>query len=302
MKIESHWYSLQPLTKLNSQVSAAPRFGSLLRITFNEEEIGYTDLHPWVEWGDQPLHEQMVALKAGTPTTLAEKAIGFAKIDAEARARGQSVLMGLPLLQNHSLVTDAHAVLPTELEGQIVKLKIGHDLDFEREWIKSFCAKPGLLRLDVNSSLTGPEFLQWISGFSDYECKKIDYIEDPCPFDLSVWQEALEKVQLAADREVAHESLRSSLVLISKPTAIETGVDPLDYKRVVFTHKMDHPLGARIAHFVASTFYHLHPEKKEICGLDPQNIFKATGFEGFEQGSGFGFDAVLPKLKWTTVV
>ncbi len=300
MKIESHWYSLQPAQKLNSQVGVSPRFGSLLRITFNEEEVGYTDLHPWPEWGDQPLHEQLKLLKAGTPTALAEQALNFARIDAEARARGRSVFSGLPVLQNHSLVTDCAVVLPTQFEGQIVKLKVGRDLEFEREWIKAFCAKPGLLRLDFNSSLQGADFLKWLSGFRDQELKKIDYIEDPCVFDLDIWSQALEKVQLAADLEVADESLRSSLVLIRKPTAIEM-VDPMEYKRVVFTHKMDHPFGARIALFVASTFYHLLPEKKEICGLDPQGVYAATGFEGAEEGSGFGFDSTLRDLKWTTL-
>ncbi len=300
MKIESHWYSLQPVQKLNSQVGVSPRFGSLLRITFNEEEVGYTDLHPWTEWGDQPLHEQIKLLKAGTPTALGEQALNFARIDAEARARGRSVFSGLPDLQNHTLVTDCAVVLPAQFEGQIVKLKVGRDLEFEREWIKAFCSRPGLLRLDFNSSLQGEDFLKWLSGFNDQELKKIDYIEDPCAFDLDIWESALERVQLAADFEMAAESLRRQLVLIRKPTAIEMA-DPLEYKRVVFTHKMDHPFGVRLAQFVAATFYHLLPEKKEICGLDSQGIFTATGFDTLETGSGFGFDSVLQNLKWTAL-
>lgn len=301
MKIESHWYSLQPLTKLNSQVGSAPRFGSLLRVTFSEDEVGYTDLHPWTEWGDQPLHEQIRLLKSGMPTQLAQKALEYAKIDAEARAQGRSVFTQLPEIQNHILVTDPRMVLPESCSGQVVKLKVGRDLKFERDWIEAFCKGPGLLRIDFNSSVKGGEFLKWIAGFSVDELKKIDYVEDPCPFDAEVWSQAMRFVQLAVDRETVPSEWRSKFVLVSKPTAVDGDIDPLEFKRVVFTHKMDHPFGARIAQFVASTFYHLHPGKKEICGLDLRGTYRKTGFESFERGTGFGYNAVLRELKWTAV-
>lgn len=301
MKIESHWYSLQPLAKLNSQVGPSPRFGSLLKVTFSEDEVGYTDLHPWTEWGDQPLHEQIRLLKSGTPTQLAQKSLEFAKIDAEARAQGRSVFTQLPEVQSHTLVTDPRLVLPSDFLGQVVKLKVGRDLKFERDWIEAFARGPGLLRLDFNSSVKGNEFLKWISGFSSDVLKKIDFIEDPCVFDADVWSQGLRFAQLAVDREVIPSEWRSKFVLIAKPTAIDGDLDPLEFKRVIFTHKMDHQLGARIAQFVASTFYHLHPQKKEICGLDLTGTFAGNGFENFESGTGFGYNTILRGLKWTTL-
>jgi len=301
MKIESHWYSLQPQTKLNSQVGASPRFGSLLRVTFSEDEVGYTDLHPWIEWGDQPLHEQIRLLKSGTPTQLAQKALEYAKIDAEARAQSRSVFAQLPEVQSHMLVTDPRMTLPGEFSGQVVKLKVGRDLKFEREWMEAFCRGPGLLRLDFNSSAKGEDFLHWIAELSPDVLKKIDFIEDPCSFNPDIWSQGLRFVQLAVDREVVPREWRSKLVLISKPTAVDGDLDPLEYKRVIFTHKMDHPYGARIAQFVASTFYHLHPQKKEICGLDLRGTFASNGFENFESGTGFGYNTILRGLKWTSL-
>jgi O-succinylbenzoate synthase len=65
--------------------------GALLKFQWNSDQIGYADCFPWPELGDATLDEQLASLKKREVTSLLERSITFAKVDAEARAAGKSV-------------------------------------------------------------------------------------------------------------------------------------------------------------------------------------------------------------------
>ena len=62
------------------------RRGALIRV-----DGGFADVHPWPELGDAPLDEQLALLARGETTPLTRASLHWARVDADARARGVSI-------------------------------------------------------------------------------------------------------------------------------------------------------------------------------------------------------------------
>ena len=156
MKIRTHHYTLQPGPD-PARAARAPRQGVLLCVEFDDNSIGYADLHPWEEFGHAPLEDQLASLANNQPTPLANLALRHARTDAAARRAGLSLFDGLPEVRSHALFTDwtnaPHETFEQcAAEGyRAAKLKIGRDPQGEAEALNALAGLPLRWRLDANA-------------------------------------------------------------------------------------------------------------------------------------------------------
>ncbi|HET7433188.1 MAG TPA: hypothetical protein VFN10_00600 [Thermoanaerobaculia bacterium] len=275
MDIWFHRYTLTPRWRLSAVARAGARDGALLRVG-----NGFADVHPWPELGDAPLDEQLARLARGELTALTRASLQCAATDGAARERGMSLFEGLTIPLSHWPGADPPDGFDT------VKLK---DVTRIPDGVR--------VRLDFNGTLTGDEFLAL-----DLPVERIDFVEDPCPYEVDVWRElrAEKDVRLAFDiGEPPAE--RAFDVLIHKPARIAEW--PLFDGEVVVTSYMDHPLGQMHAAYVAAT-HDVSPR----CGLFTHVLYEADAFldavraDGARlrppEGTGLGFDELLARVPW----
>ncbi len=273
-------YTLKPKRPLSAIARPGFREGALIRVG-----DGFADVHPWPELGDEPLDEQLRSLARGEPTALAVQSLRFAEADGAARRRGQSLFQGLTIPSSHWPGIDPPAGFDT------AKVKCGPGgVDGLPPHVR--------LRLDFNATLA-PDELEPIALTLPRE--RIDFIEDPCPYDAATWIRLRERtgLRLALDRETGAEGVD---VVVIKP-AVQSF--PRTSKEIVVTSYMDHALGLMAAAWVAAS----HADRvSSRCGLFTHVLFEADPFfdrigsDGprllAPEGTGFGFDDLLESLPW----
>lgn len=275
-------YELVPRTRLNALTSAAgPRRGALLRVG-----SGFADIHPWPELGDLPIDEQLAMLARGEETALTAASVRFARLDGAARLEGRSLFEGLTIPESHwpagaGEAPDAFDTIKVKMPGGVLP-------------------DQGRLRLDFNAAVDAAEF-ERIAGFLPRE--RIDFVEDPCPYDPSVWSGLRKRLglRLALDREVASAGVD---VLLVKPAVqmVEASELPVGME-IVVTSYMDHPVGQLHAAAVASRL-----ATSSRCGLVTHLLYQPNAFSERLQidgarlvpprGTGIGFDDLLDGLPW----
>jgi O-succinylbenzoate synthase len=276
-----HRYELIPRVRLNALAGMGRRRGALLRV-----DDGFADIHPWPELGDAPLDEQLTRLARGETTSLTSQSLHFARIDGEARREGWSLFGGLQIPESHWPAAAGEA--PKAFDTIKVKMP-GDELP-----------PRGRLRLDFNAALDAAAFSRLASKLPR---ERIDFVEDPCPYDGPTWRRLREETGLrfALDRAVATEGVD---VLVVKPAVQAIVTPPAD---VVVTSYMDHPVGQLHAAAVAARM-----ATNPRCGLVTHVLFEPDAFS--EQlrldgarlvpppGNGIGFDDLLQGLLWTRLV
>jgi o-succinylbenzoate synthase len=300
MKIWIHRYELKP-----REAKAKPRQGVLIKTEWASHQVGYSDLHPWPEFGEPELDEHIRSLHDLKFTSLVENSMEFNYWDREYRLLKRNAFLGLSLPRSHRLVFDLDELNEEQLrewhrEGFThIKVKLGRSLKTETDTLVHMAyATPLMWRVDFNGRITEPDFMKWWTTLDNSVKAKIDFIEDPLNSgDLKVegpWANDW-KVQSRAQ------------IRIVKP-ARETDEELARYARIVFTHSLDHTLGQACAAWVAAKFYTQHPKKREVCGLANTDFFEPNEFsqswncEGPRmkptEGTGFGFDKLLADLQW----
>jgi O-succinylbenzoate synthase len=270
-------YELTPKRRLSAIANDGVRRGALIRV-----DGGVADVHPWPELGDLPLDEQLALLARGETTPLTQASLEFASIDAAARRDGRSLFGGLTIPPSHWPGPDPQPSFDT------VKLK---NVDVIPDRVR--------LRIDFNATLTVEEFVEIAATLPR---ERIDFIEDPCPYDADVWRELREEtgLRLALDRGASSFSVNSYDVLIVKPALEEI---PCTEAEVVVTSYMDHPIGQLCAAYAAAT-----ANITSTCGLITHVLFETDPFiermriDGTRlvapDGRGWGFDDLLGNLPW----
>lgn len=301
MTLFSSPYELQSFQALNSASTAGIRHGVLLKIKNQSDQEGYSDLHPWPELGDPTLSE---CLKDRGP--LFQRAVEIAQMDLEARAQG--ILLNPGRLISHRLIRNLKAVPKDADERAVFKLKWGAQLDELTPKLKLFMS--GLrslqkVRIDFNESLSAEAFDQWLANNAEWLLGRLDFIEDPAPFDASVynrWKEVL-----AFDRVAIPDGFMAAVKIV-KPARENIQTQPAflenRIQRIVFTHNMDHPLGQRAARVCASQFYEQFPDKTDVGGLEnfdgyhlrDENISHPEDHE-----TGLGLNHYLSERTWTPI-
>jgi len=291
-------YELTPKRPLSAIAAAGPRHGALIRV-----DGGFADVHPWPELGDEALDIQLAKLARDETTALTQASLEFAAIDAAARRDGQSLFDGLTIPPSHWPGPDP----PDDFDT--VKLK---GIDRIPDRVR--------LRIDFNATLTPDQFVRIAATLPR---ERIDFIEDPCPYDSATWRDLRTRtgLRLALDRPSATQhrqeclchtgnsmwhrhsclcSVESADVLIIKPALQEI---PCTDSEVVVTSYMDHPIGQVCAAYAAAT-----ARITNTCGLITHVLFEPDPFiermriDGTRLvppgGTGWGFDDLLETLPW----
>ncbi len=282
------------------------RNGALLRIHFSDGSIGHADCHPWQELGDESLEKQLKYLTVGKTTSLTEQSLFFAKIDAEARVKHVNLLKDKQVPESHYLVMDLKDSIDTEKilsEGfQVFKFKVGRQIAQELILLKKFLPVLPRVRLDFNCRLSFQSFLSFMDDLKTY-WEKIEFCEDPFPFDEALWIKASELtgISLALDR--FSKVTTAAKFQIMKP-AIESSKQIYSQKLVV-TSYLSHPFEQVCAAYIAAQL------NTEICGLQSHYIYEKNAFSEelsakgphFQppSGTGFGFDQLLQQCVWRTL-
>ncbi len=275
------------------------REGALLQVQFADGNIGYADVHPWHEFGDKPLAEQISLLYKGVPTSLTKRSLYFAKIDADARMAKINLFKHLIFPESHWLVTSPDEPIPEKFKT--VKIKADPSTDLKKQ-LSSL--PPDLkIRIDFNNKHTFESFSKWLPTISEFT-SRIDFIEDPFPYDEDQWKTI--SVPLATD----FQSEMGDIAII-KP-AIEDLEDFKECERIIVTSYLDHPIGQLGAAYIAGILRDKHPKRGEVCGLLSHLIYQKNSFSerlsndgptliATTGGLGFGYDDLLKKLSWKSM-
>lgn len=316
MKVFYSFYDLEAYAPVNSAAHALKRPGALLKVWFEEGRMGYADCHAWPELGDLPLQQQLDLLAAGNLTPITSCALEWAKIDADARLEGKTILSQRSIPKSHYLITNLCSLTAGQVKSIFdqgythVKLKVGRHTDAEVEAIHSLFHDSSLkLRLDFNESLTPAAFRCFTRQMAALKTQ-IDFIEDPFPFQPEEWKAfQQEGWRLACDRQaaVARRYPESASVLIVKPAIQlfnewERSVE----QTCIVTSYLGHPLGQAAAAFAAAS---MDSTGKFVHGLLSHHAYFPTVFSQqlnwvgpaftAPQGHGFGFDDELTSLNWS---
>lgn len=278
--------------------------GILLKVEWPQQVIGYADVHPWAELGDENLEAQIKSLTDIAPLPLIKRAIAVAFQDGVARREGRSLYSGFKIPFSHLLVPDFLTIEASDLnywreQGyRYLKVKIGNDLESESKQLHKMVEGGGgdfKWRLDFNASLTPEEFNDWLMRNKDL-WPVIDSIEDPASGEARV---ETQSVPLFADRAGDFENWHR----VIKP---ETEDIPTRRpgQRLILTNNLGHPYGHGVAMALAA-----RAGTDEVCGLQGlQHYAPSTWTEQVRYhgpvclppvGTGFGFDALLKKLQWS---
>lgn len=282
-------YELIPRARLSAIVKTGPRQGALIRAG-----DGFADVHPWTELGDRPLGEQLALLARGELTPLTTASLQMARLDGEARARGENLFRDMTIPPGHHLVLDD--VVPPGFDT--VKVKMGPDSDPRRLESLSHLQ----IRLDFNGTLDGLSFERVATLFPR---RSIDFIEDPCPYDPVLWGRLRHATgyRLARDRGDAYEGAD---VAVIKPAVqdVDEALAAAGDREIVITSYMDHPVGQLGAAWYAAR----HAARIRRCGVITHTLFEPDAFldrmrvEGARlvppAGTGVGFDDLLEALPW----
>jgi o-succinylbenzoate synthase len=304
MKIWAYGYQL-----ISRHSQWRPRRGALLKVEWDRHQTGYSDLHPWPEFGEPNLDEHLAQLSSFTFTKLVELSLEFNFIDSELRAHRRNAFLGLALPRSHRLVTDLGTFTEADLKASLAlgfdcfKFKMGKDLEAETKELGELAKNlSGKIRLDFGGGISSPHFVAWWQALDESIKNKIDFIEDPSG-DLRVTTPG----PWADDWHRNPESF----IKVVKPA--RDGIEqPGRYRRIVFSHSLDHSLGQACALWSAARFYLDYPQYADTCGLAAGDVYEPDEFsskwqtQGARQkptpGFGFGFDETLESRKWDRIL
>jgi o-succinylbenzoate synthase len=315
MTIHVHRYTLRTGAALNA-VSVRRQFdGALLRVN-----DGFAALHPWPEFGDAPVEQQLRTLRDGGSTPLLERTLHIAAVDGAARREGRSLFDGLKVPRSHyswsaAQTTQVQLEYLRERGFHMIKAKGYASYGETRSFLDGVTrAAPELrLRVDFNGCLEPAIFAKFIEFMPLKVYRALDVIEDPTPYDPAVWQAFRERwgVKLALDKGWREAQGGFDAVVI-KPAR-------RDWREVharhpespmIITSAMDHALGQSYAAYEGALAALAHPDLISDCGLCTQHLFERDPFfarleveQGVLQvdrtGTGLGFDDLLQSLLWT---
>lgn len=270
--------------------------GCLVQVQWANGNKGFSDLHPWPEFGDLALPAHIESLAKGEPTLLAKRSLQFNQIDAGLRSQKKNAFAGLVLPKAHKLVKDIRKLNPMLLvewqkEGFThLKVKMGAELAEESGILLRLArASSFKWRVDFNGKLSAAQFTEWWSKLDPTVKMRIDFVEDPTGGEA-----------LTINGPWANDWYRQPQARIGVVKPAREGVDDLPlYDRLIFTHSMDHAIGQACALWTAASYYATHSSKNEVCGLagvceGPQMLAPS--------GTGFGYDEMLLELEWEQIL
>lgn len=306
-------YTLKSQNSLNSKRFSQSHHGALLRIG-----SGFANLHPWPELGDPTLEKCLSDLANARRWPLVRRAIRCAEMDGFAREQEFSLFEELEVPLSHATLPtlDDEALTAAVAAGfDTVKLKLGRNLETEKNWIiRAHQANPQLRwRFDFNETSEADVLLEWLAHFSRELRKQIDFLEDPCPYSETTWTRLRNEsgIKLAVDREAAPLSHAAQFQIIKpaldEPWLIAESAAQRGQLAVV-TSYMDHPLGQAFAAWEAGRLALQFRGLVQTCGLQTHHLWEKNPFSeclgawsptfNSPGGLGLGFDELFDQLPW----
>lgn len=323
-----HRYSLQPMNDLGALANTNLREGALLKVVWPNGLTGYADLFPWPELGDAGIEDQLEALAQGKISGLVEQSIWLAKKDAALRRDKINAYAGISKVKNHYLISDFRTFNDSHMKElrsagfTTLKIKVGRDPDEEVKFIsRTVKQNPVMVRLDFNSKGTLNSFRDFILKLGPGESSRIEYVEDPFPWNSDAWAEGQKMVPLAIDHEgekVDFDSLKTPppfKVVVIKPARqdVEKAVKRVNQfgLKMVVTSSLDHPVGVAHAMKVAADLKKFNPNTLIDCGCLTLKSYKPNEFTNrisvqgpflnSISGTGIGFDDLFEKVPWVAI-
>ncbi len=325
MRFWYNYYGLKPVVTPARGEPSNERQGALIKIQWPDGLVGYGDLFPWTEFGDRPLNEHLYDVTKGRLSMLMEQTIWLARRDAVARIEKRHLLRGVPRVKNSFLIQDV-TKFDEALLGDVkrlgyasVKIKCGRDLNREYALIDRMTRQMGfLVRLDFGTKLDFPQFKEFAESIPEALRERIEYVEDPFPFEPRTWLEANKLLPIAVDfewRNINFSELKGVLpfkVVIIKPARLDI---PKTLEvinrwglRMVITSSLDHPVGIMHAVAVAGEVKKSYPNMLLDCGCFSHIEYQPNEFSAELPkkgpiiseipGTGVGFDELLEKVTW----
>lgn len=328
IKFWYHKYQLNPILPVRANVQLRPRDGALLKVRWANGWVGYADLFPWPEFGDASIEDQLYALAKAQVSQIAEQSIWLAKRDAQLRFKQKNAFDGASKLRNHFLIPDHGRCTDTQIKEirnagfETVKIKVGSDLDADLHFVQKIIRQHPLnVRLDFNSKLKFQEFENFIKQFTSHDMKKIEFIEDPCPWDFVAWYEASKMAPIALDFEYDRVNWGALDPTPFKYVILKPSRNDVDLTvqraqahklKIVVTSSMDHPVGVMHSLSVAADLKRDHPDLLcDTIGCLSLSVYRSNEFNREIKtqgpfilstiGSGIGFDSILERLEWTEI-
>lgn len=328
MKISYSPYSLKPFAPLNAASSGGERNGVLIKVSWGDGCNGFADLHPWPELGDQPLSEHLSLLREGKISTQVEQAIWFARRDADLRRQKKNFFDVGVKVRNNFTVTNATSIKEGDLdklkaEGfTTLKVKIGHSLSAELDFLVRAAQKDFNLRLDMNGLGSWQIFEKFLSNLDPKTFALIEYVEDPFPFDHEAWIEANAIIKIALDNQYDRvdwnpekwSDLKNKPfdVIILKPAKQDVDTVIARSKsyglQTTVTSYMGHPVGMIHALALAMELKKEHGAMMLEAGCLTHRLYHMDAFTAqipFHgpfiskiPGLGIGFDSLLDGQTW----
>lgn len=311
-----HRYKLRSGAALNSASVRREFDGALIRAG-----DGFGCIHPWPEFGDAPVEEQLRLLGEGHPSRLAELALRCCRLDGAARRAGRSLFAGLEIPRSHyswSFSQETEPQMDRVLGEGWAAIKAkgfanwGETLRFLDSAAKAG-ERGGLrLRVDFNGCLDAHGFTKFCELMPLRVCRSLDFIEDPAAYDAVLWESHRQRwgVRLALDKNWQGAEGGFDAVVV-KPSRRDWRMVAARFPEqpLVLTSAMDHGLGQMFAAWEAAVANAELPGRVGLCGLATQHLFERDAFleriaspggvlRPAPGGTGLGFDDILEGLPW----
>lgn len=312
-------YELRAGARLNTRTQREEYCGALLRWAG-----GYGCVHPWPEFGDEPLCRQLELLRVGRPTALVRAALECARVDGAARAEGRSLFAGLEIPRSHyswSGALDLQAQVQRVMSEGWPAIKVKGDADplVAAEKLNSLAqatASAGtLLRMDFNGCLDAEAFRVFWRHLDERTRARVDFVEDPVPYDAGVWEKLRGElgVRLALDK--GWQSGEGGFdVVVVKPSRRDWRVvaNRFETHELVMTSAMDHAVGQAWAAYQSAVARKELGPRLGLCGLCTEHLFEQDACSLCLRshggtlvpdtvGGGLGMGDVLESLKWVAL-
>jgi o-succinylbenzoate synthase len=310
-----HDYLLRTGAALNA-VSARRTFaGALIRVG-----EGYGCIHPWPEFGDAPVEQQLQWLAEGVTTPITAMALHCAEVDGAAREAGMSLFEHLPEVRSHYSWSFSHDTEPQlrrviEEGWPAIKAKgyaaYGESIRFLEACSKVLEPHGTRLRVDFNGVLDHTAFAKFIEFMPLRVYRQLDFVEDPFPYEADAWEAMRQKwgVRLALDKGWRDGTHGFDAVVI-KPARRDWRLVAAQHPTasLVMTSAMDHALGQMFAAYQAGLAA-ASGHALDYAGLCTEHLFERDAFfervhshggllQADRSGGGLGFGDLLTSLPW----
>ena len=271
--------------------------GCLFLFDFGKGLKGYSDFLPWPLYGEKTLSEQLKDIKRGSfsPRFLITREQAF--IDAKARKEKRSLFFSLKIPASHFLIENLNDFVFTKkiLDFKVIKVKLKANRVLEQlERLKELdrMLKNVKWRFDLN----GKDWKPWSAPLSFLK-NQIDFIEDP---------KAPAPRAFSAEDWILCPSSQIKIIKSSRDSVKDLANSWPRWKRIIFTHSFDHPLGQVISAFWAGLFYKYYPSFFETGAFISSAFERPKNYELQIKGDsliapagfGFGFSKALKNENW----